>query len=94
MNKDMTMNQLLERIEKLEQAVRDIWASCSCLRKDLDADDLPEENNDIDICYEPEEEEPEIEEPEGYNCEDGCPSCNRGCYEPEEDDPEEIEDHD
>jgi hypothetical protein len=81
--------ELLARIEKLEQALQDIWASCSCLRKELDREemseepenlcggedilncepfedeleDLPEEPEDIIICYEPpdeiEEEEPE-----------------------------------
>lgn len=80
--------ELLERIEKLEQAVRDIWASCSCLTKEMDVDlpDLPEDG--ITFCPEPEEPElPEEsdrpdEEPEGCGCEDGCPSCtDRECKE-------------
>ncbi len=30
----MNNQELLNRIEKLERAIQDIWAACSCLRKD------------------------------------------------------------
>ena len=32
--------KLLKRVEKLEQAIKDIWASCSCLTKDLEKEDV------------------------------------------------------
>lgn len=55
------------KVQRLEQAIQDIWGSCSCLRKDLDVDDV-----DISSCEPPEDDL--TEEPEdlcgGYfNCE-------------------------
>ena len=55
----MSNKQLLKRIEKLEQAIQDVWASCSCLTKDF------EDNRDETIyCFEPPEIEEESEEEE------------------------------
>ena len=52
MNKD-----LLARIEKLEQAIQDIWASCSCLSKDIE-----EEGSEFNC------EPPTCEECGEFNC--------------------------
>jgi hypothetical protein len=65
-------NELLERIERLEQAIQEIWAACSCLRKDLEDDEFNCESPTCEDCgeyhcvCEPESEDidEEPEEPE------------------------------
>ena len=81
-------NELLARIEKLEnltarleQGIQDIWSSCSCLRKELDREEIPP--NPEDLCG-----------GEYFNCEPGCWDCGEFlCIcEPEEEEPEIDED--
>jgi len=62
----MSNQELLNRIEKLEQAIQDIWASCSCLKKDEELDDgfnceppTCEDCGQFDCICEPEEFEEE-----------------------------------
>ena len=45
----MNNQELLNRIEKLEQAIQDIWVSCSCLRKDV-GDEMSEFNCEPPTC--------------------------------------------
>jgi hypothetical protein len=89
------MNKLLKRIEKLEtlterleQAVVEIRNSCDCVR-------FPEPEDDGRFNCFPECErcgradcicDDLPEEPEGCNCEDGCPECYRFEEEPIEED--------
>jgi hypothetical protein len=61
-------NELLERIARLERAIQEIWASCSCLRKEEEPDTfnceppMCEDCGEMSCVCEPESEY--IEEPE------------------------------
>ena len=63
----MNNQELLNRIEKLEQAIQDIWAACSCLQKDdemgeFNCDPTCEDCGQFNCSCEPKE----IEEGEEY----------------------------